>query len=83
MVGFLWNAIKVAVNAIATFFSGIVGEWMRIQNARYRGNGEPKNEAHEENAKRRKKADKVLQQPVKKGEELIDAIRERNKSAGN
>lgn len=82
MVGFLWNAIKVAVNAIATFFSGIVGEWMRIQNARHRGKVEAKNEAHEENAKRRKKADKVLQQPVKKGEELIDAIRERNKSAG-
>ena len=54
MVGFLWNAIKIAINAIATFFSGIVGEWMRIQNAIHRGKAEARNEAHEDNAKRRK-----------------------------
>ena len=80
MVGFLISAIKIALNAIVTFFSGIVGEWMRIQSSRKRGKAEAQNEAHEENAKRRKKSDDILQKPIKTGKSLTDNIRKRSKS---
>ena len=80
MIGFIWTAVKIAVNAVVNFFSGIVGEWMRLQRSRNRGKAEARNEAHEENAKRKAKSDKVLEKPVKKGKELTDSIRKRSKS---
>ena len=80
MIMFLWEVVKVAVNAVVNFFSGIFGEWMRMQSSRQRGKAEARNEAHEKNARKRAAADEILQQPVKTGSDLTDSIRKRNKS---
>lgn len=80
MVGFLWTAIKLAVNAVVKFLTGIFGEWLRLWESRKLGRMEAKNDALKDAAKRKERSDKILQEPVKKGDELIDSIRERNKS---
>ena len=73
--------IGAAVKFVATFLANIVNSfvtlWIRMRESRKRGEAEAKNVAHEENARRKAKADEIMAKPVKTGDELIDGLRNR------
>lgn len=77
---FVGAAVKFVADFLSGIINGVVGKWMQMNESRKRGKAEARNEAHEENAKRKAKADKVLQKPVKKGKGLTDSMRKRSKS---
>ena len=77
---FLGTAAKFAADFLSGIINGVVNKWMQMNESRKRGEAEAKNVAHEENAKRKEKSDKVLEKPVKKGKSLTDSMRKRTKS---
>jgi hypothetical protein len=70
--------IKQIVEGFLGFFVNIFREWKMIAEVKNAGREEAKNAAHEENAKRKEKADEVLASPIKTGNSLIDSLRDRN-----
>ena len=80
MPAFIGAAAKFAADFLSNIVNGVVGKWMEMNESRKRGEAEAKNVAHEENAKRKAKSDKVLEKPVKKGKSLTDSMRKRTKS---
>lgn len=79
MVMFVGAAVKFAAEFLSGIINGVFGKWMQMNESRKRGKAEARNEAHEENAKRKAKSDKVLEKPIKKGKELTDSMRKRAK----
>ena len=77
---FIGTAAKFAADFLSGIINGVVNKWMQMNESRKRGEAEAKNDAHEENAKRKAKSDKVLEKPVKKGKSLTDSMRKRTKS---
>ena len=77
---FIGTAAKFASDFLSGIINGVVNKWMQMNESRKRGEAEAKNVAHEENAKRKAKSDKVLEKPVKKGKSLTDSMRTRTKS---
>tara|TARA_Y100000817_G_scaffold286217_1_gene253951 strand:+ start:180 stop:431 length:252 start_codon:yes stop_codon:yes gene_type:complete len=73
-------AAKFAADFLSNIINGVVNKWMQMNESRKRGEAEAKNVAHEENAKRKAKSDKVMEKPVKKGKNLTDSMRKRTKS---
>ena len=80
MPAFIGAAAKFAADFLSNIVNGVVGKWMEMNESRKRGEAEAKNVAHEENAKRKAKSDKVLEKPVKKGKSLTDSMRKRTES---
>ena len=80
MPAFMGVAAKFAADFLSGIINGVVNKWMQMRESRKRGEAEAKNAAHEENAKRKAKSDKVLEKPVKKGKSLTDSMRKRTKS---
>jgi hypothetical protein len=75
------TAAKFVADFLSNIINGIVTKWIQMRESRKRGEAEAMNVAHEENARRKAKSDKVLEKPVKKGKDLTDSIRSRTKSA--
>jgi len=79
------STIGMVVKFVATFLSnlitGVVTKWMQIRESYKRGEADTENEIHEEHAKRKKRADKVLSRPIKKGKALINSLRNRSDTA--
>ena len=74
------TAAKFVADFLSNIVNGVVNEWMKMRESRKRGEAEAKNVAHEDNAKRKSKSDKVLEKPVKTGKKLTDSKRKRSKS---
>ena len=74
------TAAKFVADFLSYIVNGVVNEWMKMRESRKRGEAEAKNVAHEDNAKRKSKSDKVLEKPVKTGKKLTDSKRKRSKS---
>ena len=77
---FIGAAAKFVADFLSNIINGVVNKWMQMRESRKRGEAEARNAAHEENAKRKAKSDKVLEKPVKKGKNLTDSMRKRTKS---
>ena len=77
---FMGAIAKFGADFLSGIINGVVTKWMQMNESRKRGEAESKNVAHEENAKRKAKSDKVLEKPVKKGKKLTDSMRKRTKS---
>jgi len=77
---FIGAAVKFVADFLSNIINGVVNKWMQMRESRKRGEVEARNAAHEENAKRKAKSDKVLEKPVKKGKNLTDSMRKRTKS---
>lgn len=71
----LWTAIA---DFFAKIITNLIGRWFDRKEMRARGKLESEKAAHEDNAKRKERADDVLVQPIKKGDELIDSLRNRS-----
>ena len=80
MPAFMGVAAKFAADFLSNIINGVVNKWMQMNESRKRGEAEAKNVAHEENAKRKAKSDKVMEKPVKKGKDLTGSMRKRTKS---
>lgn len=80
MISFVGVATKFVADFLSNIINGIVNKWMQMRESRKRGEAEAKNVAHEENAKRKAKSDKVLEKPIKKGKQLTDSMRRRTES---
>ena len=80
MISFVGVATKFVADFLSNIINGIVNKWMQMRESRKRGEAEAKNDAHEENAKRKAKSDKVLEKPIKKGKKLTDSMRRRTES---
>ena len=78
---FIGEAAKFVADFLSNIINGIVTKWMQMRESRKRGEAEVANEIHEENAKRKKRADEVLLWPIKKGKALINSIRNRSNTA--
>jgi len=75
--------IGAAVKFVATFLASVVNSfitlWLRMRESRKRGKAEERNDAHEENARRKERADEIMAKPVKLGKDLVAGIRDRVK----
>ena len=78
---FIRAAAKFVADFLSNIINGIVTKWMQMRESRKRGEAEAENAIHEENAKRKKRADDVMSWPIKKGKALIDSIRNRGNTA--
>lgn len=74
-------AVKFVAVFLSNIINGIVTKWMQLRESYKRGEAEAENEIHEENAKRKRRADKVMSWPIKKGKALIDSLRNRGNTA--
>lgn len=74
-------AVKFVADFLSNIINGIVTKWMQMRESRKRGEAEAENAIHEENAKRKKRADEVMSWPIKKGKALIDSLRNRGNTA--
>ena len=74
-------AVKFVAVFLSNLISGITTKWMQLRESYKRGEAEAENEIHEENAKRKRRADKVMSWPIKKGKALIDSLRNRGNTA--
>jgi hypothetical protein len=74
-------AVKFVAVFLSNLISGITTKWMQLRESYKRGEAEAENEIHEENAKRKRRADTVMSWPIKKGKALIDSIRNRGDTA--
>ena len=72
-------AAKFVADFLSNIINGIITKWIEMRESRKRGEAEAQNVAHEENAKRKAKADAVMATAIKKGKSLIDSIRRRSK----
>ena len=68
---------SAAVEFITNIINGIVSKWMEMRESRKRGAAEAENVAHEDNAKRKERADEIMAKPVKIGKDLVAGIRDR------
>jgi hypothetical protein len=66
---------------LSNIINGIVTKWMQMRESRKRSEAEAENAIHEENAKRKRRADEIMSWPIKKGKALIDSIRNRSNTA--
>jgi hypothetical protein len=71
----MWS---IVVEFVTNIINGIVFKWMQMRESRKRGEAEAENDAHEENARRKEKSDRIMANPVKTGDDLIESIRDRN-----
>ena len=71
-------AVKFVADFLSNIINGIVTKWMQMRESRKRGEAEAENAIHEENAKRKNRADEIMSWPIKKGKALIDSIRNRS-----
>jgi len=74
-------AAKFVADFLSNIINGIVTKWMQMRESRKRGEAEAENAIHEENAKRKRRADEIMSWPIKKGKALIDSIRNRSNTA--
>jgi len=74
-------AAKFVADFLSNIINGIVTKWMQMRESRKRGEAEAENAIHEENAKRKRRADEIMSWPIKKGKALIDSIRSRSNTA--
>jgi len=77
----LGAAVKFVATFLSNLITGVVTKWMQIRESYKRGEAEAKNEIHEEHAKRKNRADKILSRPIKKGKALINSLRNRSDTA--
>jgi len=79
------STIGMVLKFVATFLSnlitGFITTWMRMRESFKRGEAETENAIHEENAKRKKRADEIMSRSIKKGKDLINSIRNRSDTA--
>jgi|LWDU01.1.fsa_nt_gi hypothetical protein len=75
------TAVKLVVSFLSNIITGVITKWIQLRESYKRGEAEAKNEIHEENAKRKRRADKVMSWPIKKGKALIDSLRNRGDTA--
>jgi len=78
---FIGTAAKFVATFLSNLITGVVTKWMQMRESYKRGEAEAENEIHEENAKRKKRADEVMSWPIKKGKALIDSLRNRGNTA--
>jgi len=78
---FIGTAAKFVADFLSNIINGVLTKWMQMRESRKRGEAEAENEIHEENAKRKKRADEVMSWPIKKGKALIDSLRNRGDTA--
>ena len=76
MVG-IGTLVSAAVSFLSNVTNNVISKLIIINEAIKRGRTEAINEAYEENAKRSKRAMRVLMQPIKTGSDLINSIRDR------
>jgi len=74
-------AAKFVADFLSNIINGIVTKWMQMRESRKRGEAEAENAIHEENAKRKRRADEIMSWPIKKGKALIASIRNRSNTA--
>jgi hypothetical protein len=74
-MGMLLNFLA---NFLSNLVTGLVGERIDIIESQKRGEAEAENAAHEDNAKRKEKADDILATPIKKGDDLLDSLHSRS-----
>jgi len=72
---------KFVADFLSNIINGVLIKWMQMKESRKRGEAEAENEIHEDNAKRKKRADEVMSWPIKKGKALIDSLRNRGNTA--
>jgi uncharacterized membrane protein (DUF106 family) len=72
--------IAVVVDFVANIINGVIVKWLEMRESRKRGAAEERNDAYEENARRKARADEIMAMPIKKGKALIDSIRNRSSS---
>jgi len=71
------GAIKFAADFLSNIINDVVNKWMQREESRKRGEAEIKNAIYEDAAKRKSRADKVLEKPIKVGKKLLDGLRNR------
>lgn len=74
-------AVKFVATFLSNLITGVVTKWMQIRESYKRGEADTENAIHEEHAKRKKRADKILSWPIKKGKALINSLRNRSDTA--
>ena len=74
-------AISAVVEFVTNIINGIIVKWLEMRESRKRGAAEERNDAHEENARRKARADEIMAMPIKKGKALIDSIRNRSNNS--
>ena len=79
MALFIGAAVKFAATFLASIVNSFITLWLRMRESRKRGKAEERNEAHEENARRKERADEIMAKPVKLGKDLVAGIRDRVK----
>ena len=75
------TAISAVVDFVTNIINGIIVKWLEMRESRKRGAAEERNDAHEENARRKARADEIMAMPIKKGKALIDSIRNRSNNS--
>ena len=74
-------AFSAVVEFVTNIINGIIVKWLEMRESRKRGAAEERNDAHEENARRKARADEIMAMPIKKGKALIDSIRNRSNNS--
>ena len=73
--------LKFVADFLSNIIKGIIVKWLEMRESRKRGTAEEKNDSHEENARRKARADEIMAMPIKKGKALIDSIRNRSNNS--
>ena len=76
---FIGAAVKFVAVFLSNIINSVVTKWMQMRESRKRGKAEERNDAHEENARRKERADEIMAKPVKLGKDLVAGIRDRVK----
>ena len=78
----MWSAISAVLSAIMTGVAGLLAKIFHYKadakTSEQLGNEQSKNAAHKANAARKEKSDAVSQKHIKKGQDLIDDLRDRD-----
>ena len=75
------TAVSAVVEFVTNIINGVIVKWLEMRESRKRGAAEERNDAHEENARRKARADEIMAMPIKKGKALIDSIRNRSNNS--
>ena len=75
------TAVSAVVEFVTNIINGVIVKWLEMRESRKRGAAEERNDAYEENARRKARADEIMAMPIKKGKALIDSIRNRSNNS--